>query len=92
MVDANGQAINAPQGIHLFIDTEGVQAFERFYVTRNLSVKCILGTEFVDKHVEAIWLRLKRIVWQSSNDRSTAHSPILGIQYNNVMEPQSSEG
>lgn len=92
IVDANGQTIEALQAIHLFIDTGGVQAFERFYVNPNLSVKCILVTKFTDKHVKSIWPRLKRIVWQSSNDRSTAHSPILGIQYNNVMEPQWTGG
>jgi len=33
--------------IHLYVDTGGVRLFDRFLVYDNLSVPCILGTEFI---------------------------------------------
>jgi len=36
------------------------KVFDRFLVAQHLSVPCILGTEFMDNHVKAIFTRLKK--------------------------------
>jgi len=34
----------------LYVDTGGVRLFDRFLVSDNLSVPCILGTEFIEQN------------------------------------------
>jgi len=48
----------------MYKDVGCAKVFDRFFVAERLSVPCILGTEFMDNHVEAICTRLKKIVWQ----------------------------
>lgn len=80
MVDANGQRMKIPYAIYLYVDTGGVQAFARFFDSGNLAVPCILGTEFIDEHVEETHPRKKRIVWRKSiSDEELCPSPILSI-------------
>jgi len=62
--DANINRLVAKYAIHLFVDTGGVRLFDRFLVPDNWSVPCILGTEFVERNIQAILQRLRKIVWQ----------------------------
>jgi len=61
--DANNNRLMTKYAIHLYADTEGVRLFDRFLVSDNLSVPCILGTEFIEQNIEAILPRLRKIVW-----------------------------
>jgi len=62
--DANNNRFVTKYAIHLYVDTRGVRLFDRFLVFDNLSVPCILGTEFIEQNIEAILPRLRKIVWQ----------------------------
>jgi len=62
--DANNNRLVKKYSIHLYVDTEDVRLFDRFLVSENLSVPCILGTEFIEQNIEAILPRLRKIVWQ----------------------------
>jgi len=48
----------------MYVDTEGVRILDRFLFSDNLSVPCILGTEFIERNIEAILPRLRKIFWQ----------------------------
>jgi len=62
--DANNNRLVTKYAIHLYVDTPGVRLLDRFLVSDNLSVPCILGTEFIEQNIEAILPRLSEIVWQ----------------------------
>jgi len=62
--DANNNCLATKYATHLYVDNGGVRLFERFLVSDNLSVPCILGTEFIEQNIEAILPRLRKIVWQ----------------------------
>jgi len=61
--DANNNRLVTKYAIHLYVDTGGVRLFDGFLVSDNLSVPCILGTEFIEQNIEAIVPRLRKIVW-----------------------------
>jgi len=46
---ANNNLLVTKYAIHLYVDTEGVRLLDRFLVSDNLSVPCILGTEFIEQ-------------------------------------------
>jgi len=60
--DANNNHLVTNYAIHLYVDTGGVRLLDRFLVSDNLSVPCILGTEFIEQNIEAILSRLRMIV------------------------------
>jgi len=62
--DANNNRLIANYAIHLYIDVGCAKVFDRFFVAEHISVPCILCTEFMENHVEAIFTRLKKVVWQ----------------------------
>ena len=62
--DANNNRLIANYAIHLYIEFGCAKVLDRFFVAEHVSVPCILGTEFMDNHVEAIFTRLKKVVWQ----------------------------
>jgi len=62
--DANNDRLGTKYAINLYVDTGGVRLFDRFLVSDNLSVPCILGTEFIEQNIGAILPRLRKIVWQ----------------------------
>jgi len=62
--DANNNCLIANYAIHLYVDAGCAKAIDRFFVAEHRSVPCILGTEVMDNHVEAIFTRVKRVVWQ----------------------------
>jgi len=62
--DANNNRLIENYAIHLYIDVGCAKVFDRFFVAEHLSVPCILGIEFMDNHVEAIFTHLKKVVWQ----------------------------
>jgi len=62
--DANNNRLVTKYAIHLYVYTGGVRLFDRFLVSDNLSVPCILGTEFIEQNIEAILPCLRKIVWQ----------------------------
>jgi len=77
---ANNNRLIANYAIHLYIDVGCAKVFDRFFVAEHLSVPCILGTEFMDNHVEVIVTRLKKVVWQDhvgDVTRSLRRTPIL---------------
>ena len=62
--DANNNRLVTKYAIHLYVDTGGVRHFDRFLVSDNWSVPCILGTEFIEQNIEEILPCLREIVWQ----------------------------
>ena len=62
--DANNNRLVTKYAIHLYVDTGGVRLFDRFLVADNLSVPCILGTEFIEQNIQAIFSRLRKNVYQ----------------------------
>jgi len=62
--DANNNRLIVYYAIHLYIDVGCAKVFDRLFVAKHLSVRCILGTEFMDNHVEAIFKRRKKVVWK----------------------------
>jgi len=62
--DANKNRLVTEYAIHMYVDTRGVRIFDRFLESDNLSVPCILGTEFIERNIEGILPRLRKIVWQ----------------------------
>jgi len=72
--DANNNRLVTKYAIHLYVDTGGVRRFDRFLAADNLSVPCILGTEFIEKNIEGILPRLRKIVWQE-HVRCTEEQP-----------------
>jgi len=87
--DANNNRLIANYAIHLYIDVGCAKVFDRFFVAEHLSVPCILGTEFMDNHVEAIFTRLKKVVWQDhvgDVTRNLRLTPILATLLANKWE------
>jgi len=62
--DANNNRLVTKYATHLCVDTGGVRLFAQVLVSDNLSVPCILGTEFIEQNIEAILPRLPKIIWQ----------------------------
>jgi len=62
--DANNNCLVTKYATHLCVDTGGVRLFAQVLVSDNLSVPCILGTEFIEQNIEAILPRLPKIIWQ----------------------------
>jgi len=62
--DANNNRLVTKLAIHLYEDTGGVRLFDRFLVSDNFSVPCILGTVFIEQNIEGILPRLRKIFWQ----------------------------
>jgi len=78
--DANNNRLIANYAIHLYIDVGCAKVFDQFFVAEHLSVPCILGTEFMDIHFEAIFTRQKKVVWQDhvgDVTRNLSLTPIL---------------
>jgi len=86
---ANNNRLIANYAIHLYIDVGCAKIIDRFFVAEHLSVPCILGTEFMDNHVEAIFTRLKKVVWQDhvcDVTRNLRRTPILATLLANKWE------
>jgi len=62
--DVNNNRLLTKYAIHLYVHTGGVRLFDRFLVSDNLSVPCILVTEFIEQNIEEILPCLRKIVWQ----------------------------
>jgi len=62
--DTNNNRRVTKYAVHLYVDTGGVRRFDRFLVSDNWSVPCILGTKFIEQNIEAILPRLRKIVWK----------------------------
>jgi len=78
--DAKSNRFISNYAIHLYIYVGCAKVFDRFSVAEHLSVPCILGTEFMDNHFEAIFIRLKKVVWKdhvSDVTRNLRRTPIL---------------
>ena len=78
--DANNNRLIANFYIYLYIYVGCAKVFDRFFVAEHLSVPCILGTEFMENHVEAIFTRLKKVLWQDhvrDVTRNLRRTPIL---------------
>jgi len=77
---ANNNRLIANYAIHLYKDVGCAKVFDRFFVAEHLSVPCILGIEFMDNYVEAIFTRLKKVVWHDhigDVTRNLRRTPIL---------------
>jgi len=87
--DANNNRLIANYAIHLYMDVGCAKVFDRFFVAEQLSVPCILGTEFMDNHVDAIVTRLKKVVWKDhvgGVSRNLKRTPILATLLANTWE------
>jgi len=87
--DANNNRLIENYAIHMYIDFGCAKVPDRFFVAEHLSVPCILGTEFMDNHVEAIFTRLKKVVWQDhvgDVTKNLRQTPILATLLANKWE------
>jgi len=87
--DANNSRLIANYAIHLYIDVGCAKVFDRFFVAEHLSVPCILGTESMDNHVEAIFTRQKKVLWKGhvgDVTRNLRRMPILATLLSNKWE------
>jgi len=78
--NANNNRLVTKHAIHLYVDTGGVRLFDRYLVSDNLSVPCILGTEFIEQNIAVILPHLRKIVWQEHvrcTDELPRPTPIL---------------
>jgi len=78
--NANNNRLVTKHAIHLYVDTGGVRLFDRYPVSDNLSVPCILGTEFIEQNIAVILPHLRKIVWQEHvrcTDELPRPTPIL---------------
>jgi len=73
--NANINRLVTEYAIHMYVDTEGVRIFDRFLVSDNFSVPCILGSQFIERNIEGILPRLRKIVWQE-HVRCTEELPL----------------
>jgi len=62
--DAKNNRLVTECAIHMYVDTGGVRIFDCFLLSDDLPVPCILGTEFIERNIEGILPRLRKIVWQ----------------------------
>jgi len=72
IVDANKNPISARGMITLRLSSGGFATDVDFVVVQRLAVPVLLGTSFINRHVEALYPRRQRVRW--SNDVSV---PIL---------------
>jgi len=87
--DANNNRLVTKYAIHLYVDTGGVRLFDRFLVSDNLSVPCILCTEFIEQNIESILPRLRKIVWQEHvrcTEELPRRLPILSCLYDSAWD------
>jgi len=87
--DANNNRLIADYATHLYIDVGCAKVFDRFFVAEHLLVPCILGTEFMDNHGEAIFTRLKKVMWQvhvGDVTRNLRRTTILATLFANKWE------
>jgi len=87
--DAKTNRLITNYAIHLYLDVGCSKVFDRFFVAEHLSVPCILGTEFMDNHVEAIFTCLKKVVWRDhvgDVTRNLKRTPILATLLANTWE------
>ena len=68
VLDANGNRIPPRAIVHLHLQVGGLLVKQKFLVVDNLSVPCIIGCDFIDKHIETIHPR-KRYVVLSNEER-----------------------
>jgi len=87
--DASNNRLIENYAKHLYIDVGCAKVFDPISVTEHLSVPCILGTEFMDNHVEAIFTRLQKVVGQDhvgDITRNLRRAPILATLLSNKWE------
>jgi len=87
--DANNNHLIANYAIHLYIDVGCAKVLDRLFVAEHLSVPCTLGTEFMDNQVEAIFTRLKKVMWQDhvgDVTRNSRRTPVLATLLANKWE------
>jgi len=87
--DANNSRLIANYAIHLYIDVGCAKVIDRFFVAEHISVPCILGTEFMDNYVEAIFTLLKKVLWRDhvgDVSRNLRQTPILATLLANKWE------
>jgi len=87
--DADNNRLIANYAIHLYIYVGCAKVFHRLFVAEHPSVPCILGTKFMDNHVEAIFTRLKKVVWRDhvvDVTRNLRRPPILASLLANKWE------
>jgi len=87
--DTNNNRRVTKYAVHLYVDTGGVRRFDRFLISDNWSVPCILGTEFIEQNIEAIFPRLRKIVWKEHvhcTEELPRPTPILACLNDSVWD------
>jgi len=87
--DANNNRLVTKYAKHLYVDTGGVRLSERFLVSDNSSVPCILGTEFIEQNIEGILPRSRKIVWQEHvrcTEELPRTTPILACLHDSAWD------
>jgi len=85
----DGFLVERLYAIHLYIYVGCAKVFDQIFVAEHLSVPYIIGSEFMDNHVEAIFTRQKKVVWRDHFEdvtRNLRRKPILATLRANKWE------
>lgn len=63
VVDAKGNPFLFRASLILIVDTGAIKMTALFYVTPRMAIPVILGIQFIDEHVKAIYPRRHRVYW-----------------------------
>lgn len=77
VVDANGNPLRIVATINLIVDSGNVKMVSTFHVVKEMAVPDILGTRFINQHVEAIYPRPGKVYWTAPESRNSVCMPIL---------------
>lgn len=77
VVDANGNPLRIVATINLIVDSGNVKMVSTFHVVKEMAVPAILGTRFINQHVEAIYPRPGKVYWTAPESRNSVCMPIL---------------
>lgn len=77
VVDASGNPLPILAAINIIVDSGHVKMVSTFHVVKELAVPAILGTRFINQHVEAIYPRLNKVYWTDPSSPVSVCMPIL---------------
>jgi len=89
VVDASGKPLRILSSINLIVDSGVIQMISTFHVVRDLAVPAILGTRFINQHVEAIYPKLNKVYWAAPSYPTSVCMPILRARTSKHTVPQS---
>lgn len=86
VVDANGNPLPVITAINIIVDTGNVKMISTFHVVASMAVPAILGTRFINQHVEAIYPRLGKVYWAAPDSPQSVCMPILDADVKQLQQ------